>query len=451
MNMKKKLIIAGILSTVLLAGCGADNSSFNEAAKDTSVAGQSAEEVTQTPQQTSEPETEVSETMPEESIDAGAEVYNNLVWYLDGDWILYPYNSLLSDGTEPRDIFSFDYGNMTMTYTKADGDFAVYDFSLTNLFEQDQGAFDCLVLHDKDADKYGQQFLVGEDGASFQLFIADNNGWDYMMLRPVGKKDIPMEETAMSYNMPTNGCYVFARKYEENGNKMAPYTDPNQYRLAKDASFYAIKWLTYGNSVTLQEVEIWTEKPTLFGMNEEVIAYKPIDDEYRHVAINYDIKGKENDPSDGYFDPVLVEVETDAEGKVTLMNPLAYADEGYYYPYGEAAMDNTRDHKVFGAADEKYIGNWVKKDEKDSTLEIQPDSRELGGYYLKFFLYRIADFSGNASLADNGSLIFEGTFEGPGTKVKGLLQENDGEVVFTVTESEFEFVPVGAVYNYIKE
>ncbi len=449
--MKKKLIIAGFLSAALLAGCGAEESSFNEAVKDISVEGKSTEEVTVNNETQTEAQPEVQETIPKENIDAGREVYDNLVWYLDGDWILIPNNSLLSDGTEPRDVFSFDYGNMTMTYTKADGDFAVYDFSLTNLFEQDQGAFDCLVLHDKDADKYGQQFLVGEDGASFQLFLADNNGWDYMLLRPVGKKDIPMEEIAMSYNMPTNGCYTFVRKYEEFGNKMETFSDPNQYRLVKDGMFYAIKWLTYGNSVTLQEVEIWTEKPTLFGMNEEVIAYKPIDDEYRNVAINYNIKGMENDPHDGFFDPVLVEVETNADGEVTLMNPLAYADEGYYYPYGDAAMDNTRDHKVYGAADSKYVGNWVKKDEKDSTLEIQPDSQDLGGYYLKFFLYRIADFSGNASLAENGSLIFEGTFEGPGSKIKGLLQEKDEEVVFTVTESEFEFVPVGAVYNYIKE
>jgi hypothetical protein len=449
--MKKKLIIAGFLSAALLAGCAAEESSFNEAVKDISVEGKSTEEVTVNNETQTEAQPEVQETIPKENIDAGREVYDNLVWYLDGDWILIPNNSLLSDGTEPRDVFSFDYGNMTMTYTKADGDFAVYDFSLTNLFEQDQGAFDCLVLHDKDADKYGQQFLVGEDGASFQLFLADNNGWDYMLLRPVGKKDIPMEEIAMSYNMPTNGCYTFVRKYEEFGNKMETFSDPNQYRLVKDGMFYAIKWLTYGNSVTLQEVEIWTEKPTLFGMNEEVIAYKPIDDEYRNVAINYNIKGMENDPHDGFFDPVLVEVETNADGEVTLMNPLAYADEGYYYPYGDAAMDNTRDHKVYGAADSKYVGNWVKKDEKDSTLEIQPDSQDLGGYYLKFFLYRIADFSGNASLAENGSLIFEGTFEGPGSKIKGLLQEKDEEVVFTVTESEFEFVPVGAVYNYIKE
>ena len=232
---------------------------------------------------------------------------------------------------------------------------------------------------------------------------------------------------------------------------MAPVDTDMNDRKVKGDIFYAMKWLEYGNSCTLQEMELWVERPSLFGMNEEVFAYKPIDDEYKNVAINYNYKGREDECHDGYFTPTLVEVETDENGEIILMSEMAYADEGYYYPYGEAAMDNTRDHQKFGAADKLYIGHFVWDKEKESTLDITPDSTDNGGYFVDFFLYRIADYRGSATLQDDGSLYFQGFFVGNNLPVSGVIRETNKGVSFTVEKSDFEFVAEGEVYEYIKE
>ena len=133
----------------------------------------------------------------------------------------------------------------------------------------------------------------------------------------------------------------------------------------------------------------------------------------------------------GHIDPQLVEEETDESGKM--------------------AMDNTRDHQKFGAADKLYIGHWGWDKETESTLDIIPDSTDLGGYYVEFFLYRIADYRGNAALLDDGNLYFEGSFDGNNLPISGVIRKTDKGVSFTVEKSDFEYVAEGEVYDYIRE
>ncbi len=360
--------------------------------------------------------------------------YHKNLEYIEGEWYILPDGSALyDDGT--WDSLSFDTESLFVKYNAHDGASDGYSFQVADTIVNRDEVFECVII----------------DEVWYQLFLADNIGWDYMMLRPIGDADILAQHTMKSEINKINGCYVFSRKGESGDGRMAPAdTDPKD-RMIKGDIFYAIKWLEYGNSCTLQEMELWIERPELYGMNEEVFAYKPIDDAYRYCAINYSYKGRESECHDGYFDPQLVEVQTDENGEILSISNMSYAGEGYYYPYGEMAMDNTRDHQKFGAADKLYIGHWVWDKETESTLDIIPDSTDLGGYYVEFFLYRIADYRGNAALLDDGNLYFEGSFDGNNLPISGVIRKTDKGISFTVEKSDFEYVAEGEVYDYIRE
>lgn len=459
--MKKNLsLVLGILLLAMTTGCGDKSPAptqepSNNATQQLSAT-EAASQIETNTQDASQaekkdPRSAKTESSGEDQTAAEAQETDHtdtILSYLEGDWhLLNDGSGLYNEGD--WDSISFDTKEMLATYTTFDGRSAVYSFELSDLFSQEKGMADMLILRDTDADKYDGNFYIGADGAAFQLFLADNNGWDDMILRPVGNQDILLEQATMYRSMPVRGCYALSRNTNGDDNKMQPANDPAKYRIAKDSIFYAIKWLEYGNSTTLQEVELWVEQPSLFGMNEEVYAYKPIDDEYRNVAINYNYKGKEDFCHDGYFSPVLVEVETDSNGEIIRIDEMAYADDGYYYPYGEEAMDSTRDHRKFGAADKVYVGEWAWNKEKDSTLEISPDSEDLGGYAVHFDFYRLEEFHGNASFGD-GVLVVDAKAHGSGLKLKGAIYEKDGGLEFLVTDSEFEFITAGSVYDYVK-
>ncbi|MBQ7706389.1 MAG: hypothetical protein IJT72_01260, partial [Lachnospiraceae bacterium] len=108
----------------------------------------------------------------------------------------------------------------------------------------------------------------------------------------------------------------------------------------KNTSFYAIKWQEFGNSCTLQRVEVTPTIATIDGEDENALAYSIPDAEYAYSAVNYEYSGRGNMAHGGYFTPGLVYVTTDNRGQITEMVGFKYAWDGMYYEHGEKIFDN---------------------------------------------------------------------------------------------------------------
>ena len=98
----------------------------------------------------------------------------------------------------------------------------------------------------------------------------------------------------------------------------------------KGTSFHAIKWMEFGNSCTLQQVQIEEEEVALFSKPEAFLTISPDAGNCSFSAINYEYKDGMMNAHDGFFDPCLVLVHTDANGEITSILPSEHFMEGYY-------------------------------------------------------------------------------------------------------------------------
>ena len=172
--------------------------------------------------------------------------------------------------------------------------------------------------------------------------IANNLGHDYMMLRELGDERTGFATEGLKYDRSISGTWMLRRPdpndYDEElaGKTTTPSTVGIEDEIrVKGTAFHAIKWMEFGNSCTLQRVEITpTTVELVDGGPYDAIEYCLPDDEYDYSAVNYEYKGMENMAHGGYFDPALVYVTTDKEGKIVEMSKLNYALNGAYYDNG---------------------------------------------------------------------------------------------------------------------
>ena len=227
-------------------------------------------------------------------------------------------------------------------FITAGGDEESFDFELTDVFETPGNTYDRLTLSNCEGPgKYDWDEVRPEQ--SFQILIANNLGHDYMMLRELGDERTGFATYGLKYDRSNMGTWMLRRPdpndYDE--KLSAETTTPSTVGIEdevrqKGTSFHAIKWMEFGNSCTVQRVEIIPTTVELGGGGPyDALEYCLPDDEYAYSAVNYEYKGNENMAHGGYFDPALVYVTTDKEGRIIEMSKLDYALNGAYYDTGE--------------------------------------------------------------------------------------------------------------------
>ena len=253
---------------------------------------------------------------------------------LYGDWEIMDDAELIQEPGIKRDRLRFALPRYhRVRFITADGDQESFDMELRDVFEEPGNTYDRLILSNRPgAGMYDWDEVRPEQ--SFRIMIANNLGYDYMMLRELADVRTGFATNGLKYDRSMQGLWMLRRADPNDyGNEFDEVTStPSTAGIEdeirqKDTSFYAIKWMEFGNSCTLQRVE--TVKANVNG--EDVLEYFVPEDEYAYSAVNYEYKGQENMAHGGYFDPALVRVVTDENGQITDIAKFEYAWDGVYY------------------------------------------------------------------------------------------------------------------------
>ena len=267
---------------------------------------------------------------------------------LYGDWEIMDDGELIQEPGIKRDRLRFalpQYHNVK--FITAGDDMETFDIELTDVFKDPGNTYDRLTLSNRaGSGKYAWDEV--RPGQSFQIMIANNLGSDYMMLRELGDERTGFATDGLKYDRSIQGLWMLRRADPNDyGNGFdRKMTTPSTVGIEdgirqKNTSFHAIKWMEFGNSCTLQRVEVVPTTVELIGGGPyDALEYYLPDDEYAYSAVNYEYKGQENMAHGGYFDPALVYVTTDRDGRIISMGKLEYALDGAYYDNGVTVFEN---------------------------------------------------------------------------------------------------------------
>ena len=271
----------------------------------------------------------------------------NMMGLLYGDWEIMDDGELIQEPGIRRDIVHFSSSDYhMMRFIRPNGDMTTFSIELTDVFEENPKAYDRMRLSNKFVSGvYSWDEVRPEQ--SFQIMIANNLGIDYMMLRELGDERTGFASDGLRYDRSADGIWFFRRPdpNEYDGEYESLITTPSTVGIEdeirmKNTSFYAIKWQEFGNSCTLQWVEVTPTIATIDGEDENALAYSIPDAEYAYSAVNYEYSGRDNMAHGGYFTPGLVNVTTDNRGQITEMVGFKYARDGMYYEHGEKIFDS---------------------------------------------------------------------------------------------------------------
>ncbi|MBR6451775.1 MAG: hypothetical protein IKS87_03650 [Lachnospiraceae bacterium] len=345
--MKKQIrlrVLAGLLVLMLvtLCGCGITSKDSRDSAnmdklKERLKAAQEAEAEGEAESETevrpaAEDETESIPEEPEEEAQAegvrGA-LDADILRMLDGDWEILDGNALIQEPGEARDVFSFDAASMTATYRKTNGESMQYSFLLEDLYPTRDSLYKRLTIF-TDGRELAADWADVNDSLSFCLYLANSLDSDYMMLQELGDERSGFCSDALVYERGLLGTWFFSRADSDPTQRMVSSYGREENIRVKDGSFYAMKWLEFGNSCTLQQVDIEEEEVALFSEPEAFLTISPSLGDYCFSAVNYEYKDGMMNAHDGFFDPSLVLVHTDANGEITSILPSEHFMEGYY-------------------------------------------------------------------------------------------------------------------------
>ena len=266
---------------------------------------------------------------------------------LQGDWEIMDDGEMIQEPGIKRDIVHFsapDYH--MMRFIRPNGDKTTFTVELTDVFEGKPGMYDRMTLSNRfTSGQYSWDEVRPEQ--SFQILIANNLGTDYMMLRELGDERTGFASDGLRYDRSSYGTWFFRRPnpYDYDGEYESDTTTPSTVGIEDDVrikgtSFYAFKWAEFGNSCTLQRVEVFNTTVTVDGKEENAMGYIIPNDEYAYSAVNYEYKGMQYMASGGYFDPCLVKVVTDEAGQIIEMVKFAYALDGFYLERGVKVFES---------------------------------------------------------------------------------------------------------------
>ena len=120
----------------------------------------------------------------------------------------------------------------------------------------------------------------------------------------------------------------------------------------------------------------------------------------------------------------------------------------------EDKQTNNNNTKSEVAMDKTYLGKWSglkpgsQNTKTPNTITITKSNSQTGGYEVELFFYRIANATGYAKIDGNKLSINQGDIMGK--KFRGTIEKTNKGIRLTITESDFEYIKPGSVYEYIK-
>ena len=134
-----------------------------------------------------------------------------------------------------------------------------------------------------------------------------------------------------------------------------------------------------------------------------------------------------------------------AQGNI---NDSAYKNENTVSVNGPmGAGDDIRKPSVYAQTDKIFLGTWECVNDPHSTLTIREADIQAGGYHADFFFYRIANADAYANIRGNTLEINQG-YVNDNNEFYGIFEKIRKGIRFTITKSDFKYLPAGQVYEY---
>ena len=108
-----------------------------------------------------------------------------------------------------------------------------------------------------------------------------------------------------------------------------------------------------------------------------------------------------------------------------------------------------REPKYYEATDKVFLGNWECTSDMNSKLTIKEANPQTGGYYADFFFYRLAHADGYANISGDKLSINQGSANDD-QNFRGIFEKTQNGIRFTVTESGFNYLKPGDMFEYKK-
>lgn len=113
------------------------------------------------------------------------------------------------------------------------------------------------------------------------------------------------------------------------------------------------------------------------------------------------------------------------------------------------AGPSVRDPKYYEATDKVFLGTWECTNDPNSKLTIKEANPQAGGYYADFFFYRLAHADGYANISGDKLSINQGSVNDY-QNFRGIFEKTQNGIRFTVTESGFNYLKPGDMFEYKK-
>ena len=113
------------------------------------------------------------------------------------------------------------------------------------------------------------------------------------------------------------------------------------------------------------------------------------------------------------------------------------------------AGPDVRDPAYYRAMDKIFLGTWECTNDMNSKLTIKEAHPQTGGYYVDFFFYRLAHADGYANMSGDKLSINQGSVNDD-QNFRGIFERTQNGIRFTVTESGFNYLKPGNVFEYKK-
>ena len=253
------------------------------------------------------------------------------VEFLTGEWRQCPMGVIRDD--EVTTTIEFD-DELKAVITRDDGEFALCDYRVTTLMEDEDGSIDLITLIpyevSKDLFEGNMDYYIGET-AMFQFLACRAEGKDLLLMREPGNGESAIGYWVFGYNLlagDTN-TWIFCRD-----NDVAPRDHDETVSLRKkNSTFFAYSWCSAADFFMIQELEGVDFYTTFYEDELYVVLMMYAVNDHPLEAVFYDyvaIPGEGDMAMSDILQPMFGIVTTDEDGIITDFEQLDYIGYGVY-------------------------------------------------------------------------------------------------------------------------
>ena len=388
---------------------------------------------------------------------SGIRSSDDLMFFLNGTWSLIP-NGALPGTVEPFATLSFDSESSKAELTiLIDEKPTVYmDFTTDKLFDMADASEDLIYFDVTDASEMVRKNspMTLDSHNQFQILACRCMEEDYIAIREVGNGTSSFAFDILSHeNMSLDGFWIFVR---DGGTRSSVFMDETYENKArsKNGYFYAMRWLDIDGSCYLMPVNIDLHEDIFWEDKVKVLRYS-YQSSRSLMGIRYELIDPDAYERDTMIAPQLVEVTTDASGKIINILEHPYYSYGVYSPEIDMGgnYEEYRDPAIYGFTDEMYLGSWKGKEDPNMTMVVSEASLQTGGYKLEMWLpdgvgYALAECYANIY---EGELYVNQGHINDSYDLEGVLLNGEIGIKFNVTGCNWSGIVPGMTFFFERQ